>query len=553
MSSDHELQILHSEALAWSHRAVAEGWVSAQDGARLAQFDHRSPESLFEGQGRRPLVVAFFGGTGVGKSTLLNRLAGQEVARTGVVRPTSREISVYLHVSVQMKPLPPHLPMDRVRTVVHDSDAYRDVLWVDMPDFDSTDHSNHELALHWLPHIDVLIYVVSPERYRDDRGWRILLRNEREHAWLFVMNQWDRGHPAQLTDFERLLAQAGFEAPLVFRTDSRPETEARPADDFEQLAAMIRDFSEQRVMEQLTRHNLEGRSRELAERVQNLALRFGDARSFQRLRDSWGSLWDTTAAKLRKGLQWPMDEFVARFVNREADPLRRPMDLNAAPPRTAEGPLLTLLWDDWAQLCLEDALERLLIDAEDLNLPAPMLREALEPLRREASRWVLDCGQTALREALARPGTRGQRWLLKLAGLLAVAAPLAATGWVAYEVVVTYYRSVQSETPFLGTEFAIHSGLLIAVAWLLPYAAQHKLKPSAEITARRGLDRGLDQAFETVRDAVTEQLAEVEGAALAMRAEAARLIERATQPTAAQAVRAAGPAAVSRSLARAGR
>ena len=37
----------------------------------------------------RSVVVALVGGTGSGKSSLLNALAGEEVAPTGVVRPTT--------------------------------------------------------------------------------------------------------------------------------------------------------------------------------------------------------------------------------------------------------------------------------------------------------------------------------------------------------------------------------------------------------------------------------------------------------------------------------
>jgi GTPase SAR1 family protein len=185
MLSPNDIKSLQRDALAWAQRAAALGWLNFGQVAQFATLEQESPDTLFEGATRRPLVVAFFGGTGVGKSTLLNRLAGQEVARTGVVRPTSREISVYLHESVRLKPLPAHLPVDRVQMVYHRSEAYRDVLWVDMPDFDSTDHSNHELAIKWLPHIDVLIYVVSPERYRDDRGWRMLLqqRSQETRQW----------------------------------------------------------------------------------------------------------------------------------------------------------------------------------------------------------------------------------------------------------------------------------------------------------------------------------------------------------------------------------
>src|SRR5271166_2049029 len=50
----------------------------------------------------RPLlVIVLMGGTGVGKSTLLNALAGGTVAQASFARPTTRDPVVYYHESVQ--------------------------------------------------------------------------------------------------------------------------------------------------------------------------------------------------------------------------------------------------------------------------------------------------------------------------------------------------------------------------------------------------------------------------------------------------------------------
>src|SRR5579884_14444 len=58
----------------------------------------------------RPLlVVMLMGGTGVGKSTLLNALAGGAIAVASFTRPTTRDPVVYYHESVKPDRLDPAL------------------------------------------------------------------------------------------------------------------------------------------------------------------------------------------------------------------------------------------------------------------------------------------------------------------------------------------------------------------------------------------------------------------------------------------------------------
>src|SRR5207248_4036296 len=58
----------------------------------------------------RPLlVVLLMGGTGVGKSTLLNALAGGNIAQASFTRPTTRDPVVYYHESIRPDRLDPAL------------------------------------------------------------------------------------------------------------------------------------------------------------------------------------------------------------------------------------------------------------------------------------------------------------------------------------------------------------------------------------------------------------------------------------------------------------
>src|SRR4051812_26692611 len=50
---------------------------------------------------RPHLVIVLMGGTGVGKSSLLNALAGDSIAQASYTRPTTRDPVVYYHRSLR--------------------------------------------------------------------------------------------------------------------------------------------------------------------------------------------------------------------------------------------------------------------------------------------------------------------------------------------------------------------------------------------------------------------------------------------------------------------
>ena len=65
-------------------QAHQDGWISDEQLKSLQHMELQQAESLFAEQTHRPLLIGLFGGTGVGKSSLLNRLAGESIAKTGV-------------------------------------------------------------------------------------------------------------------------------------------------------------------------------------------------------------------------------------------------------------------------------------------------------------------------------------------------------------------------------------------------------------------------------------------------------------------------------------
>jgi len=160
-------------------------------------------------------VVALVGGTGVGKSSLLNALAGTEVSRASVRRPTTARPVGWVPQAAgdELGELLDWLgvaPDD-----VHETSSAElgRVAILDLPDLDSTSADHRERVEAILPRIDAVVWVTDPEKYadavlHDDFLVRWLPRLARQ---LVVVNKADRVTPdeaeAVRRDLERDLTR----------------------------------------------------------------------------------------------------------------------------------------------------------------------------------------------------------------------------------------------------------------------------------------------------------------------------------------------------------
>jgi hypothetical protein len=196
--------------------ARSEGVLDEQDRADLAATAARlRSRGGFVGDA---VVVALAGGTGSGKSSLLNSLVSEPVAPVGVVRPTTTG-------STAVIPAGPDIDFARLTAAlgvddVVQSEALTSTVLVDLPDFDSIETAHRHIVGRVLPTVDAVLWVFDPEKYADgivhDRFLAPMAPYEDQ--FIFVLNQIDRlGTEAASVrdDLEARLADDGYGDPEV--------------------------------------------------------------------------------------------------------------------------------------------------------------------------------------------------------------------------------------------------------------------------------------------------------------------------------------------------
>jgi GTPase SAR1 family protein len=168
-----------------------------------------------------PLIVAMLGGTGTGKSTLLNALLNEHVVQEGKERPTTAKPILVCHDSVD--PEMWGVDLSGIQIVKRDLPALEQMVILDCPDPDTTenDHlreTNLARLRAVLPLCDVLLVTATQQKYRSHRVLDELATAAPGARLVFVQTHADRDTDIR-DDWSELLKK-NYETGRIFFIDS---------------------------------------------------------------------------------------------------------------------------------------------------------------------------------------------------------------------------------------------------------------------------------------------------------------------------------------------
>ncbi|MBU2498708.1 MAG: 50S ribosome-binding GTPase [Proteobacteria bacterium] len=285
------------------------------------------------------LTIGLLGGTGVGKSSLMNALAGEKIASVSHRRPHTDQVLIYKHA--EAGPLSaPSLGEATWKEITHHSNAIRQIILCDLPDFDSLMGKHREEVLQFLEHLDLLVWITSPEKYADARFYEFLKAVPKaKQNFSFVLNKVDlvfqgknphMGYEEMNLIFRRfreLIRENGIEDPLLYMISAQETIGTDETAPWNQFISLRRHIFQQRDLKQiaaLKAANLDVEVRTLLEAFEGEALVLERFEDF--LGDAAKELQDQRNRLVQAGHEavgiWLGDRIRQEILFRRGDPIQ---------------------------------------------------------------------------------------------------------------------------------------------------------------------------------------------------------------------------------------
>ena len=405
-------------------------------------------------------VVALAGATGSGKSSTFNALTGADLATVGVRRPTTSVSMAATWGADAGEELLDWLQVRR-RHVVEtgtyaDAVALDGLVLLDLPDHDSTAAEHRTEVDRLVALVDVLVWVVDPQKYADAALHERYLRPLAGHAavMLVVLNQVDTLAPdaraACLRDLRRLLDTEGLDGVEVLGVsattgegldallDRLGHVVAGKRAAAARLAADVGAAAERLAVASGTEP-----APEIGRRtVTTLDAQLGEAAGVGVVTRAVDQAW-----RLRGGLAtgWPVLAWVAKF---KPDPLRRlrlgagrpAKEIAASDPRPTATSRTSLPARSGVQQARVDSALRTLADEASAGLTRGW-SDAVRATTRRSAEGLADALDTAV-ATTDLDLDRHRRWwaAVRVLQWVLVAAVVAGLGWLGSAFLLAYLQ-----------------------------------------------------------------------------------------------------------------
>lgn len=160
------------------------------------------------------LLVALVGGSGVGKSTLLNALAGDQIAETSEMRPCTSAPTVY-------HPPGMRLTLSGLPGVRHVARSALDhIALIDTPDSDTIVGEHRRIVEQVLQECDLILLCADSEKYLDEATWSLLYPLRGLRAMVCVETRVARHDTAIREHWRKNLQEKGFQIDHYFQVNA---------------------------------------------------------------------------------------------------------------------------------------------------------------------------------------------------------------------------------------------------------------------------------------------------------------------------------------------